>query len=393
MTDNHFIPKITALIPAAGYSSRMKGLFKPLLPLGGMTVLERVIRLFQSVGVGDIRVIAGHRAADVMPLLNSSGICGIVNENYPEGMFSSVLAGIRSMSREIEAFFMLPTDIPLVRRSTVLNLLSAYRAGQGNILYPVFDGMRGHPPLISAKYAEAIMLWKGQGGLRAFLEQHESSASDVEVADEGILSDMDTAEDYQIVLKRYEKYDIPTIRECKALMTKIFDVEEKIWLHCQEVARVALCMGKALNAAADPGLDLDLIAAASLLHDLARKEPSHAAAGARILENMGYSAVAELVKTHIDIHIREDEPIQESEILYIADKLVQGDRVVSIEERFSEKRNRFADKPEAKAAVESRFMNALKIRQRFESRTGKDLYAVLSAIEPEPGASATRQIP
>jgi CTP:molybdopterin cytidylyltransferase MocA/HD superfamily phosphodiesterase len=377
--------KITALIPAAGYSSRMKGAFKPLLPLGGMTVLERVIQLFRSVGVSDIRVVVGHRADEVMPLLNLPGVCGIFNEHYPEGMFSSVLAGIRSLPRDQEAFFLLPTDIPLVRRSTVLNLLAAYRRGQAGILYPVFEGMRGHPPLISAKYAEDIICWKGEGGLRAFLEQHESAASDVEVADEGILSDMDTPDDYRNILKRYEKYDIPTVRECEVLMTKIFAAEDKIRRHCREVARTALCIGKALNAAASqsaPCLDTDLIVAASLLHDLARKEPSHAAAGARILESMDYPAVAELVKSHVDIHIREDQPVHESEVLYIADKLVAGDRAVSIEERFGEKRKRFADHPEAKAAVERRLANALKIKERIEKQTGKDLYALLSEIKP-----------
>ena len=58
----------TAIVLSAGSSERM-GDFKPLMALGGMTVLERVIRLFQSTGVSRIHVVVGHRAAELTPLL------------------------------------------------------------------------------------------------------------------------------------------------------------------------------------------------------------------------------------------------------------------------------------------------------------------------------------
>ncbi len=41
------------------------GEFKPLLPLGDMTALERVVTLFRSVGIADVRVVTGHRAGDL----------------------------------------------------------------------------------------------------------------------------------------------------------------------------------------------------------------------------------------------------------------------------------------------------------------------------------------
>ena len=61
--------KISAIILAAGFSSRIKD-FKPLLFLGGITLLERGILLFQTTGVRDIRVVVGHRAAELLPCLS-----------------------------------------------------------------------------------------------------------------------------------------------------------------------------------------------------------------------------------------------------------------------------------------------------------------------------------
>jgi CTP:molybdopterin cytidylyltransferase MocA len=49
------------------------GEFKPLMPLGGMPVLERVIRLFRTAGVGRIHVVIGHRRPELTPLVERQG--------------------------------------------------------------------------------------------------------------------------------------------------------------------------------------------------------------------------------------------------------------------------------------------------------------------------------
>lgn len=373
--------KITSIILAAGYSIRM-GDFKPLLRLGDKTLLERVIQLFQSAGIADIRVVTGHRSSDLQALSEQLGVCTIFNSCYDQGMFSSVLAGIKSLEPDREAFFMLPADIPLVRRQTLLDLLNEYRLQRANIVYPCFQGTRGHPPLIAAEYADEIESWSGEGGLRAFLEQYEKHAADVDVADEFILCDMDTPADYQNLLKRYKKYDIPSEEECAVLMTKTFNVEKQIVEHCEKVARVALKLGRELKRAG-LDMDLDLISAGALLHDLARKEPYHATAGARILKEMGYPAVAEVVGAHVDFHIRDHEPVSVREVVCLADKLVQGKSVVPLETRFREKMTRHGSDPGAKTAIESRLNNALRMKQRVEKTIGRPLEAVLQ-IRPSP---------
>ena len=109
---------VTALVLAAGFSERM-GDFKPLMMLGGMTVLERVIRLFQSVGVDRIHVVVGHRSDELSSLIDRWGARSIVNARYAEGMFSSVAAGVSSLDERTESFFVLPVDIPLVRPATL----------------------------------------------------------------------------------------------------------------------------------------------------------------------------------------------------------------------------------------------------------------------------------
>jgi molybdenum cofactor cytidylyltransferase len=189
----------SALILCAGRSSRM-GDFKPLLPLAGDTLIERVIRLFREAGIADVTAVLGHRAQSTLPVLERHGVCPVVNDRYDEGMFSSVKAGVRALDRSRSAFFLLPVDIPFVKRETLQALMEGYREGV-DIYRPCFRGRHGHPPLISTALIPAIVDFERPGGLRALLAQYTTRTADVAVDDPGILLDLDTRDDYEAALK------------------------------------------------------------------------------------------------------------------------------------------------------------------------------------------------
>lgn len=362
---------IAAIVPAAGYSSRMETL-KPLLSLEGMPVLERVVNLFQSAGIDDIRVVVGFRKEDIMKTLARLTVQWITNDHFQDGMFSSVVAGVKSLGPDHDAFFVLPVDIPLVRRQTLMDLMAAYQNAPSRILHPTMDGRRGHPPLIPAAYGREIAEWQSAGGLRSFLEHHENGAQNVEVADECIHLDMDTPSSYHCLINKLNRYDIPTEAECRILMRLTFGVTQQVMDHGREVARLACNLAGALNTRGYE-FDLELIRAAGLLHDLARGKPDHAAQGARILRDLGYSAVANLVETHMDILVQDEGPISEGEILYLADKQVQEGVAVDLKTRFNEKMSRYAGNPKAQTAMAKRLENALKIKERIEKVVGKGI--------------------
>ncbi len=190
------ISGITALILAAGRSSRM-GEFKPLLPLGGRTVVERSIALFRKAGVGDILVVAGFEAERLIPVLERCEAGWAVNKDYDRGMFSSLQVGVSHLAASTEAFFVLPVDHPFVKPETVRSLIESRRDARGKILRPCHRGRRGHPPLIPAALAPAIRGFTEPGGLRALLSRYEDRTLNVECDDPGVLADLDTREDYE----------------------------------------------------------------------------------------------------------------------------------------------------------------------------------------------------
>ena len=137
------INQCSALILAAGNSSRM-GTLKPLLPLDGETVLERVIDIFHAAGVGEVVVVVGHAADRIVPLLDGKNVSWVLNPAFERGMYSSIQAGVSALKQDCRAFFILPADMPFIRQSTLVALADGLDA-KALLCRPRHDRRRGHP--------------------------------------------------------------------------------------------------------------------------------------------------------------------------------------------------------------------------------------------------------
>lgn len=367
---------ISAIIPVAGLSSRMKG-FKPLLPLGKRSILETSINLFKQNGIAEILVITGHRSEDLENRIAAMEATWIYNSDFHQGMFSSILTGVKNLNKDCDAFFLLPADIPAIRANTIEQMLRAYRSGNKKIIYPVFEGLRGHPPLISTQFKERIENFSQDGGLRVCLSDLEKHAMDLTVCDKGIHMDADTREDYEAVLTKHERINVPEPCECICLLENSPLADEGVMGHCMKVAEIAVKIGANLDN--DPPLfDMNLIEAAALLHDIARKAPEHAVKGAEILRNMGFLDVADIVFEHMDLKTTSATPLNEKEIVYFADKLVVKDQLaMDFEKRFKEKKMLYYTNADAVEAINSRLEAALIIKEKLSRISSKNLMEVL----------------
>lgn len=200
---------IAGIVLAAGFSSRMGG-FKPLLPFGNKTAVERTLLCLRQAGIDDVKVVVGHQAERVIDAVVAMEVKAVFNPRFSEGMFSSVQAGVKALGRGVEAFFLLPVDYPLISYHTIEQILHRYRFVNKGIVYPTFHHRRGHPPLIAASYAAEIGRYTSKLGLRGLLAEHEVDVFEVPVSDEAVLLDMDHPEDYQSLLHYFETQKLPS---------------------------------------------------------------------------------------------------------------------------------------------------------------------------------------
>lgn len=359
---------LAAIIPAAGLSSRM-GDFKPLLPLGDGTVLSRCVDVFRENGVEHVIVVTGRRSQEVAEAAQQAGAIAVHNADFEQGMYSSVLTGVRALGDDISAFFMLPVDIPLVRLETVGRLIDEFEQVSPSILYPRFMGKRGHPPLISRDLIPAIVNHDGTGGLRTVLDQNEIGARDLDVADFGTVHDLDCPADYALAKSLVDSL-YPSHEECCQLW-EMYSVPSNIVRHCQAVSRVAEALCERLNFQRNGnGLDVALVRGAALTHDIGKGTRRHEIVGAERLHAHGFHVAADIALEHFDLLLPSEEPITEKEVVFLADKLVCGEKPVPLKVRYMNKIEQYRHEPGVEEAILGRLERATDIMARFDREMG-----------------------
>ena len=176
---------------------------------------------------------------------------------------------------------------------------------------------------------------------------------------------------------------IPTIQQCYSLMNE-YAMLDNIRAHSIMVARVAqvLLQGLIDSPKEKSIVPSDkLVLAGALLHDIAKtpclkNRCDHAKRGRDICLELGYPAVAEVVREHVVLTefsiARYDKGyFLAKELVYYADKRVRHDEIVSIEERLEYILERYGNNDAKRHSL---------IRENFEQCRQLEMF-IFSAIE------------
>ena len=175
--------------------------------------------------------------------------------------------------------------------------------------------------------------------------------------------------------------NIPTRLEALALLEQYQNHKPGRMEHSVAVADLALAMGRLLVENGTP-LNLPLIEAAALLHDIRKGEPDHDRAGGDLLRTLGYPEVAAVAEVHTRLGGRipaPGDPIAEDEVVYLADKSYRGTRLVSIEERYGIWKKTWEANPEKLASLDHGEQRALTVKGRIEKAMGSGVAKVAGA--------------
>ena len=372
--------RLAAIVLAAGRSSRM-GDFKPLLQAEGTPLIAWAIRAFKQAGIADVVVVVGYRREDVEAAASAEGAEVLTNAEPDAGMFSSLRVGVLGLDDAVTRFFVLPADVPLVRPETVGRVAREAHAAsladgvRAEVAVPVHRGVSGHPPLLSVGLRDEIRRSDPPGGLRELLEGHAGSTLVVPVDDPGVLLDADTPDDLARLRELAPRETLPDAPTCLRLLAGHPVPRERI-AHSLVVAGVAASITTALNRRGRH-LVAPLVSAGALLHDVARDQPHHADAGADLLEGLGYPRVAAVVRPHARLGARAADEPDEAQVVYLADKLVQGTQVVGLDARFAARFARYAGDAEALQGVQMRKEEAQRVLRRVERAAGAPIEDLL----------------
>jgi len=196
---------IAGLILAAGESRRM-GRDKALLTYAGRSFLAAIIDNLDAAGVEKITVVLGHHAEFIREAINLAAVRVVVNPEYQRGQTSSLQLGLATAAADSpQAILLCLVDHPAVSQETIVRLREHFESTRPPVLIPTFQGQRGHPVVISqALFPELLALPPGEPA-NTVIRRYRDVTQFVEVADPGILLDVDDWPTYQRLEQRDTK--------------------------------------------------------------------------------------------------------------------------------------------------------------------------------------------
>ncbi len=181
-------------------------------------------------------------------------------------------------------------------------------------------------------------------------------------------------------LKRLIDNNIPPRNKCLELIKRA-NMPENILKHSLQVEKLAVSIGKkCIQKGYD--LNLDLIKAGALLHDIAKakcieEKCNHATVGGEMVKSWGYPAVACIVEQHIYLCMADIVACPtEALIVNYADKRVMHDTVVSLDRRFSDLLERYGKTEIQQRVLKYKWQLYKKLEKKLRTITDNSVIVV-----------------
>lgn len=186
---------VTAIVLAAGQSTRMGAANKLLSTLDGRSMVRTVVEAAVASGADRVLVVTGHEADKIKSALSDLDVRYVHNPHYADGLSTSVRAGIAALPEGTDAALVCLGDMPGVGPGILDRIIAAYDPVEGRaIVVPMHEGRRGNPVLWDSRFFAEIRDLEGDRGARALLTEFADLVHELEITESSIHLDIDTPE-------------------------------------------------------------------------------------------------------------------------------------------------------------------------------------------------------
>jgi molybdenum cofactor cytidylyltransferase len=162
----------------------------------GVSFLERAARTLRAAGCRRVLVVV-NPGAELMPA-SATGmeLENVVNARPQSEQIDSLRLALERLDDTTAAVLVLPVDLPLIAPETAAAVAAAFRDWAAPVVVPCHEGTAGHPVLFARALFDEILHRDWEEGMRSLLLAHAHETHTVDVADPGIVIDIDTPDDY-----------------------------------------------------------------------------------------------------------------------------------------------------------------------------------------------------
>ena len=194
------MPKTAILILAAGESKRM-GEPKQLLPYNNSTLLLHTIEQANSIKYADVFIVIGAHFSDVFKSIRGQKATILKNNNWEDGMGSSISKGVELIKKKNNYDRVLVTlaDTPLITQEHYEELISLSDETGKRIILTNYEEISGVPAIFDKSLFNELSILADNEGARPVVIKYKKEV--LEMTSKIPFFDVDTKEAYQKLLK------------------------------------------------------------------------------------------------------------------------------------------------------------------------------------------------
>ncbi len=192
------VQQFAAIILAAGRSARL-GTPKQLLIYQHKTLLQHAIDEAELAGANPIIVVTGARDFEG---IEHGNVLVVKNDDWEEGMASSIRAGIKKLESEwpdVDAALITVCDQPFADQALLTKLISAQAESGRPVVASQYGEIAGTPALFHRSFFQLLLQLKGDKGARQLIADHKELVAFVGFPNG--MTDIDTLDDYEALLR------------------------------------------------------------------------------------------------------------------------------------------------------------------------------------------------
>ena len=181
-----------AVVLAAGASTRF-GSAKQLVRVAGRPLLHTAVTRSAEVTGNALIVVLGSGAAELAPLLKHSPGTVLVNQEWREGLGSSIRAAVMRLPPSCSGVMLVLADQAAVTADDLKRLAGTWRKQPQYITAALYSGTCGPPVIFPRSAFRALTELRGDVGARSLLRRNADRVVRVPMSSAAI--DLDTPED------------------------------------------------------------------------------------------------------------------------------------------------------------------------------------------------------
>ena len=200
----------------------------PLLKVGNIPIIRRIILTLQQAGVFPIVIVTKPEEEEIIHQVAQLGVVFIQDEDAENSqMFTSVKRGLSYLQGKCDRVVFTPVNTPMFSAQTLLTLLKS----SAQIVKPTYQGRGGHPLILDSSVIEQILAYDGPDGLRGAIKACKGQNEAIEVQDAGVLVNIHNATELQQHLEEHNASLLsPTVKISINKETEFFNSRLKLLL-------------------------------------------------------------------------------------------------------------------------------------------------------------------